>query len=408
MIRRRLPAAYYVLALSVLISPQPAGGADWPSIISNLERGSTHQRKQQLPTAYNNYAIDLSNQGQFKEAASILEKAVKMDRDNKRFRTNLAAIYLNHAFAVHGDRKSNSYQMNHVARKLAEKALRHDRSLAEAHLLIGDVAYDSQDLHRAKLSWTKAKLLKPSLRGIQERLNKLESEYSVERHFDRTGNAYFDLRYQDAIKPTTAVGLINALRGAREAVGRDFRYWPRHKLVVLIYSEEGFARIRQGPDWVAGVYDGKIRIPASTTNSEVDALKPTLYHEYTHALIHDLTQNRCPVWLNEGLAEFQESKIRRPDLRLLRTATRTDRLIPIANLDQAFKDADFQVAGLAYQESYSVVKYLENRFGFARLNRTLKRLSQGSSMDEALRDEYRLSASLLEQRWKKWLPSLVR
>jgi hypothetical protein len=389
----------------------PDGRAqDWPRVISKLERAGARQRKAELPTAYNNYAIQLSNKGEFEEAEKQLEKAVALalDHKNKTFKKNLSTIYLNHAFEVRQDRRNSGYQMQHLARKLAERALRHDRNLAEAHVLIGDVAYDSQDLHLAKLSWTRAKSMAPSLAGVEDRLAKLAREYSVERNFDRAGNAYFDLRYQDGINPSTAVGLANALREARDEVGRDFKHWPRHKLVVLVYTDEAFARVRQGPDWVAGVYDGKIRIPLPRTRSAAAVLKPTLYHEYTHAIIHDLTRNQCPVWLNEGLAEFQESKVRAPSLNLLRTTTRVDRLIPFASLDAAFKSSDIQVAGLAYQESYSMVKYLVDRFGFVRLSRTLKRLAQGTTWEEAVREEYRLKVSVLEHRWKKWLPDLVR
>jgi hypothetical protein len=156
--------------------------------------------------------------------------------------------------------------------------------------------------------------------AIDERLSKLNSEQAIEKQFDRAGNVHFDLRYQDDVGYSTAYDLRTVLDQARRDVGRDFGYWPRHQLVVLVYSEEAFKQVRQGPDWIAGLYDGKIRVPVSRNPTAQASLNSTLIHEYTHAIIHDITQNQCPVWLNEGLAEFEEARTRKPNLQHLQLA----------------------------------------------------------------------------------------
>ena len=319
-------------------------------------------------------------------------------------------VYLNHAFELRQQRRSSSFSSyrHWDAKQLAGKAIRYDRNLAAAYILIGDIEYDNQRLAQAKVAWNKAKSLDTSQPGIEQRMQKLNAEYSVEEQFDRTGNSFFDLRYQDNINRSTAFDLSKTLSQARRDVGRDLNYRPRHKIVVLIYSEEDFAQVRRVPDWVAGIYDGKIRVPFPINPTAQATVKPTLYHEYTHALIHDMTNNRCPVWLNEGIAEYQEAKLRPASLNGLRAAVRNDRLVPLVNLDAGFKSPDPETAALAYQQSYSIVYFLAKKYGFFRIRRTLEQLGRGENFEDALEQEFRLSVAQLEKQWKRWLPSLVK
>jgi tetratricopeptide (TPR) repeat protein len=394
----------------LLAFPALGQGEDWPSVISSLKRQSSRGNKKQLAIAHNNYGIELSDEGNWRAAEQELQKALSLDSKNARFKQNLAMVYLNHAFELSQQRQSSSYSSyrHRNAKRLAEKALRYNGKLVEAYVLIGDIEYENQQLRQAKAAWAKAQRIDSSVSGLDERMKKLNTEYAVEKQFDRTGNAFFDLRYQDDINRSTAFDLAKTLAEARRDVGRDLNYRPRHKIVVLIYSQAGFAKVRRGPDWAAGIYDGKIRVPYPATPAAQSSVKPTLYHEYTHALIHDMTDNRCPVWFNEGIAEYQEAKIRAASLGRLRTAARVSRLIPLESLNAGFKSSNAEVASLAYQQSYSVVHYLAKKYGFARIRRMLEKMGAGSSFDDALQKELRLSLGQLEKRWRSWLPSFVR
>lgn len=249
--------------------------------------------------------------------------------------------------------------------------------------------------------------MSPNFPGLESRLQKLQGELSVEKQFDRVGNAHFDLRFQDQIDRSTAFDLRGELDQARREVGRDFSYWPRRRTVVLIYSEEGFSKVRRGPDWAAGLYDGKTRVPFPSNPAAQATVTSTLYHEYTHALIHDITHNKCPVWLNEGIAEYQEARTREPFLSHLQGAVEKKQLIPLASLDAAFKSRDANVTGLAYQQSYSLVTYLVKKYRFYRLRRVLEAIGEDKSVEEAFHEEFRLTMSQLEQRWTPWLPGFA-
>jgi tetratricopeptide (TPR) repeat protein len=140
----------FVVAL-VSLSPF-ADGSDWPRIIAELEGQPRRQaNKRQLAIAYNNYAIELSNQRNWVEAEAKLEDAVALDGSNAKFKQNLAMVYLNHAVELTQQRRTTSYTnyMHRDAKKLAEKAIRYDRKLAAGYVVIGDIEYENQRLLQA-------------------------------------------------------------------------------------------------------------------------------------------------------------------------------------------------------------------------------------------------------------------
>ncbi|MBC8354781.1 MAG: hypothetical protein H8E66_22605 [Planctomycetes bacterium] len=406
--RRSLSAFFLAFTLSLSITDTSAA-EDWPRVIENLKRGaSSRDKKQQLAVAYNNYAIELSNQGNWTRAESELKRAIAIDTSNSQFKQNLSVIFLNHAASLRQDRRSSTRGTNVKSKVLVQQALHYNPKSADAYAILGDIAYDTQQLTHAKTAWERAKRIDPSMSSIDERLQKLDTEHAVEKQFDRAANAHFDLRYQDGIAYSAAYDLRRVLEQARRDVGRDFGYWPQHQIVVLVYSEEAFKQVRQGPDWIAGLYDGKIRIPFPRSPAAQESLKSTLVHEYTHAIIHDITRNQCPVWMNEGLAEFQEARTRKPNLQHLRQAVSNKQLIPLASLDSAFKSRDPNVATLGYQQSYALITYLDQKYRFFRIRKILDQMAKGVSIEQALQNELRLSPSQLEQRWQRWLPTFVR
>ena len=384
--------------------------SEWPAIIRQLERADRKIRNRQLPVAYNNYAMEFANKHDYKSAEKYLEKAIRiadLESNRKYYLPRMAELLHRHAASLYYDRQSKDH-MHHKARRLAERSVGYNKKLVKAHVLIGDIAYDNQDLQGAKVSWLRAKSFAPTDADIDEKLKQLDQEKSVEQSFNRESHAFFDVRYQKGIRSTSAVDLRRQLEDARKQVGRDLRYFPQHKLVVLVYSQEGFRAVRSGrmSEWCVAYYDGKIRIPMPANPDDLGKLKPTLFHEYTHALTHDLTRGRCPRWLNEGLAEFEESKVQPPSLDMLKMAARMKRLIPLSGLDAALKGEDHGRAMLAYQQAYSMVKLLQEKHGLDSLTRVFEQLEHGLAFDVAFEREFEIDLAQFEFEWTDWLSCL--
>ncbi len=261
--------------------------------------------------------------------------------------------------------------------------------------LLGQIEYENQELKPAQ---------------VAQRLEQLRRELPIESEFERISQAYFDLRFEDALERPAGFDIRGALLEARREVGADFAYWPNYKIVVLIYNPENFRALRaKRPEWVAGEYDGKMRVRLPEGQQDVDAVKEILYHEYTHALVHDLTNGRCGRWFDEGLATYEGKRYGPKDLDQLRSAAAQDRLISWDQLDQQFSfDLPGEAVALAYQQSYSLVRYLVERYGFWRIRRVLKAVTADHPTLETLKAELHVSQSSLERGWREWLGDRLR
>lgn len=382
--------------------------ADWPAVIARLQQevyrkpGLAHAR-QQLAIAYNNYGVELSEQGHWELAVKQLEESVRLDGDNSQARENLSRVFLNEAYDAYKQRRLPE------SLDLIGKALQANPELASAYALQGEIEYASQKLKEAKASWEQALKLDASQVEIKKKLDQLTQELPVESDFERVSQASFDVRFQEGIERAFGFDVRDALLEARRQVGSDFAYWPKQRLVVLVYSAESFRKLRQEtPEWVGGQFDGKIRVPLPNGQLNVASVRQILFHEYTHAVIHDLTNGNCPFWLNEGLAEYQGRKQMPGPLAQLIRAQQEGKLVSWQQLSDQFSHAlSADSVALGYQESYSIVNYLVERYGFWRVRRLLKAINEGQAWDAALTAEYRLKLKTLESNWQTWLSEFL-
>lgn len=381
---------------------------DWPTIISRLQQRvydapNRGEARQQLAVAYNNYGVGLGNQGDWVSAARQLQEAIRIEPENTSYRHNLANIRLQQAAAA--------YQQHQIVEALEalDEAVTLNTELAQAYALRGRIEYDRQKLKEAKAAWQRALQLNPAQPELAAQLQQLEEELPVESKFERVAQGYFDLRYEEQVDRPVGFDIRDALFEARRLVGSDFAYWPTRKIVVLIYSAESFRKLRQEtPEWVSGQFDGKIRVPLPSAQMDHAMVRNILFHEYTHALVHDLSGGQCPVWLNEGLAEFQGRSQLAGPLLLVEQAGQQQRLLPWESLSSQISVAlPKEQVGLGYEESYTVVAYLAERFGFWRFRRMLKAIKGGAEWKAAMEDEYNMKLPRIEQAWLQWLPQFL-
>ncbi len=382
---------------------------DWPTVISKLhqemyQRSGNAQTRQQLAVAYNNYGVSLGDQSQWSLATEQFEEAMRLDTGNERFKVNLSRLYLKQAHMAYQQHQTQE------ATQAVNRAIAVDPDLAEAYALLGELEYSNQHLKEARAAWTRSLTLDPHQSELSKRLSQVTKELPVESDFERLSQAYFDLRYEEQIERSLGFDIRDALLEARRAVGSDFAYWPKHKIVVLLYSAESFRRLRQEtPDWVAGQFDGKIRVPLPNGIMDQATVKQILFHEYTHAVIFDVANGKCPVWLNEGLAEYEGRTQRPSPTAELARAAAAGHLISWAELSDHFSAAmSRDEVALAYQESYSIMHHFVKHYGFWRIRRILKSIGEGKPWEAVLAEELRLKLPRVEATWRESLPELLK
>ena len=188
-------------------------------------------------------------------------------------------------------------------------------------------------------------------------------------------------------------------------IGKDLKYFPRSKTVVLFYPQDIFKNIFKMSDETRAFYDGNIRIPLPDKPLSDQELFSYIYHEYTHAVVSAKTDNKCPVWFSEGIAVWEQFKSK--DVLLAGAVGRfiNDTPISVDAMDAAFnqRDKNEKNIGKYYILSYTAVQYIIDTWGVDGLRHLLERIKSGRHVVNAIDDEFLLSEKEFEERWQNYV-----
>src|SRR5262249_8719679 len=128
----------------------------------------------------------------------------------------------------------------------------------------------------------------------------------------------------------------------------------------------------------------------------------TLWHEFTHVITLQMTNNRIPRWFSEGLSVYEERRARTGwgdnwSLQNLK-AYKDGRFVKIADLDSAFlrpKSADG--VPLAYFQASQVCEFIESKYGFDAILRMLAVYKEGASDRDALQKALQLTPDAFDR-----------
>ncbi|MBI1953008.1 MAG: hypothetical protein HYS41_02670 [Candidatus Omnitrophica bacterium] len=304
------------------------------------------------------------------------------------------------ALAAYQDRKLEE------AYRYAAEAVAEEPRHVDAHLLLGELYYLRQELLKALAELEQAAKLAPSRTDIQESLAKVRKELKVEKDLARSDTHPFVVRFAEGQTPVDLGELKQLLRDTHRLVGQSFQYFPAYAITVILYPEEDFEKVKGVGHQVAGLYDGKIRLPLTRNLQATGVLKAVLWHEYTHVLVHDLAKGKCPTWLNEGIATYQEARVRPPDLSQTRLALRKGALPGWEALWREQYTGSTAALQALYGQGYLIVQFLVKKAGVTGLVSLLTRLSWGIPISDALKAEYHVDPAALEKEWLAWVKRL--
>jgi tetratricopeptide (TPR) repeat protein len=125
------------------------------------------------------------------------------------------------------------------------------------------------------------------------------------------------------------------------------------------------------------------------------AWKDTVAHEYTHYIVAWRTQDRAPVWLQEGIARSHEL-FWRGDNRfelspnsqsLLAEALQDDSFVPLEKMHPSIAFLpSAREAALAYAQVSTMMVYLEQVAGRDAVSRVLDKVRDGATAEQAVAD----------------------
>jgi Flp pilus assembly protein TadD len=345
-----------------------------------------------LAACYNDVANAAMRAGRYGEAAGILQTSVGLKPGSAVLRNNLG-------FALYRD--------NRRLEALDEfrAAVSIDPQNARARKMCGLILYWRGQMEDALKELKVAASLNPSDKEVQSALEKIEREYLIEKEFDVDTGVNFTVSFDGQKDFRIGRAVIDILDEAWVKVGQDLNFYPREKIAVVIYSGRQFRELLDKPKRVGGLYDGKIRVPTAglDTDRDRDKLRTALMHEYAHGVVHFLTHGRCPVWLNEGIAEYESEEWGESKEERLRTAAEKGDLIPLGNLSDVLNKPSSPRVGLAYYQAFSIVKLIADRYGVYILRRILDNIDAGDAIGIALNKAIPVDLEGLEAEWRKSL-----
>lgn len=302
-----------------------------------------------------------------------------------------AAPYFGAAIALHRQRKEEA-ALERVAQGLAR-----DPNQAVGYTLRGEIYEGKNDPGRAIEAWKRAAALDPGDRLLAARLEKISREQALFSGFQQAETRHFQLLFEGREEKEAARQVVSLLEEAYREIGRAFSYYPERTVVAVLYTEQRFRDVTRTPAWTKALYDGKIHLPLGGPIENEALLKKIIYHEFTHALIHQLSHGKTPTWLNEGLALYFEEggALRQSDLPAPP--------LPLDGLHGSFLSYDEPTARRAYDTSRSAAAYLIDRYGFFRIKLLLEGLAGGDPFSERFERVFLISYADFQREWPREL-----
>ncbi len=390
-----------------------------------------------LAYAYTTYGVRLADSGNFDQAIEFLKKAVDVSFDQNTIQ-NLAMICAKKAIAAvmknnlvdarkgfETARAVADYYKN--ARKnlsillhnegvvnygkgnipqaiifLKESSLTYENALTFE--ILGDIYYKKTDLEKARFYFGKTLSFDPQNDEVQRKLQKTIKELRLSQQEESEESPHFEIRYPHTMAIDTD-SLRRVLEKSYFEIGKDLKYFPRSKTVVLFYPQDIFKNIFKMPDETRAFYDGNIRIPLPDKPMSDQELFSYIYHEYTHAVVSAKTGDKCPVWFSEGIAVWEQFKGK--DTLLAGAIGRYIHQTPISvdAMDAAFsqRNKNEKDIGRYYLLSYTAVQYIIDTWGIDGLRHLLERIKSGRHVVNAIDDEFLLSEKEFEERWQSYV-----
>lgn len=376
----------------------------------------------------NNRGVEEYEKGNFEEAISYLSRAYEIYPDNEYIRRNLcnallsfasekakinaydeAILLVDKALKIDKDNffaylQGGAYSLNagKVAAAISylETAIRLKPGYLDAHELLGEAYYRDGDILSAKIQWEYVLQVDPTRRELKEKYEKATREELVQKDFRKVFSAsrHFYLTYPKEISLTARSIVLTNLEQAYLEIGRKLGgIYPSSPIQVILYDTSRFSAVVQLGQTIGGVYDGKIRISVLNKNgSELpkEEIKRRIFHEYTHVVIFEYMKDKAPWWVNEGLAEHFSNEITQEKKNLVLRAEEKEMLIGFDKLEKV-KIAEIlnseEKVSLAYAQSHLAVNILWRRYGQGKFLNFLRAIKEDISIEEALKRVYNVN-----------------
>ncbi|MGH7254868.1 MAG: tetratricopeptide repeat protein [Nitrospirales bacterium] len=257
-----------------------------------------------------------------------------------------------------------------------QEALRLHTHVSWAHRVSGDILYRQGQLTEALGHYHAALEADPNDVIAKGRVLAVGRAHRADAGLDRLFTAHFMMKFPGEAKVALVTYIAAGLERAHQDVARVFAYQPTRSMTVHLYPARQFQEVTLSPSWVEGLYDGIIHLAIEGFQHNPRRAHALLVHEYTHAVVHEISGGYAPAWLQEGLARLLERQLGDPRAADVMRPDRPGYTIsPPVPLTQSFTGMTRQDAAAAYGYSEVLVRSLIERYGFDGVRMLLRALA---------------------------------
>ncbi len=370
------------------------------------------------PEAYalNNAAIELSHAGDFSGAAQRFREALARDPDSPTLQRNFRSLLQQWAVtelnagrlvtaanvAQEGlDLGEDAFLLQVLGLALArnqdttqaqgtlERAVELGAKDPNTFLALGRLYRQKGDRERAAAMFQLAREHGANGPDFERVLGQVERELDAEWDFSELTSPHFVISFDQGENYTAARLVMNGLEDAYQRVGQRLDLYPQERGQVVLYTSEEFHDITQAPSWMGALYDGRIKLPVHGLAADTAMLDRTLRHEYAHVLVSQLSHNRCPVWLSEGVALWSEEDRDGEKSAWAEAAIAGKPLFHLRDLEGKFTGLPADRVQVAYAQSYLAVRAMLDDYGPRRVRELLVALASASDFRAAFDEVFR-------------------
>ncbi len=329
------------------------------------------------------------DRGDTGRAIELLEEAYALDDQNGLVLAELTLAYV----------RVENFAFARFYLELAEQLV--PKAPPAAYAYLGEVYYSLHRLEDAILAWEQFQRLQGADPKTLRRLLGARQELSVAAGQTYLQTDHFGFFSDPQVSAQTVARVSESLEKSYREQEAFFGKGLSGDQIVILYGGRTYFSLVSVPDWVSGVFDGKIRVsidPEAQSDSRFEAV---LAHELAHAMIRNAAGDAAPGWLHEGLAQWLEGR-RRPRSEI-REAFRGRAPYSLAELDANLaRRSDRAAARTNYVEALGLVEFLVARRGEGAVACLVRALGEGIPLDEAMRREMGLGSGEIVPRWKAW------
>jgi tetratricopeptide (TPR) repeat protein len=187
--------------------------------------------------------------------------------------------------------------------------------------------------------------------------------------------------------------VVELLEQAKSELCKKYDLELDHPVTVELFPNQQDFAVRTfglpGGEGFLGVCFGNVITANSPKAERPSNWESLLWHEFCHVVTLNLTHNKMPRWLSEGISVYEELQ-RNPTWGhqmnpQYRSMILAGELTPVSNLSAAFLNPSSpEHLQFAYYESSLVVEFLIERFGLSALKAILSDLKKGDQINKAI------------------------